>query len=79
MDETTGTPVWAVIILALFGIGHGTLLTGINVGIRAVGRVEDTGRAAAMYAFMRTSGVSIGVTMGAPCSRMSRAGDTTRF
>jgi MFS family permease len=63
LDAETKTPVWAV-ILAIFGIGHGMLLTSVNVGIQAVSRVEDAGRAAAMYAFMRTLGMSIGVAVG---------------
>lgn len=40
------------------------LLTSINVGIQAISSVEDAGRAAAMYAFMRTLGMSIGVAIG---------------
>lgn len=40
------------------------LLTSINVGIQAISDVEDAGRAAAMYAFMRTLGMSIGVAVG---------------
>ncbi|KAL2260299.1 hypothetical protein VTK26DRAFT_5721 [Humicola hyalothermophila] len=63
LNENTKTAVWAV-ILAVFGIGHGTLLTSVNVGIQAVSHVEDAGRAAAMYAFMRTLGMSIGVAVG---------------
>jgi MFS family permease len=63
LNAETKTPVWAV-ILAIFGIGHGILLTSVNVGIQAVSRVEDAGRAAAMYAFMRTLGMSIGVAVG---------------
>ena len=63
LDVNTKTPVWAV-ILAIFGIGHGMLLTSVNIGIQAVSRVEDAGRAAAMYAFMRTLGMSIGVAVG---------------
>lgn len=63
LDEETTTPVWAT-ILGVFGIGHGVLLTSVNVGIQAVSRPEDAGRAAAMYAFMRTLGMSIGVAIG---------------
>ncbi|KAK4158735.1 major facilitator superfamily domain-containing protein [Cladorrhinum sp. PSN259] len=62
-DQDTPTPVWAV-ILAIFGIGHGMLLTSVNVGIQAIVKVEDAGRAAAMYAFMRTLGMSFGVAVG---------------
>ncbi|KAK3319782.1 major facilitator superfamily domain-containing protein [Cercophora scortea] len=65
-DQNTKTVVWAV-ILAVFGIGHGMLLTSINVGIQAISHVEDAGRAAAMYAFMRTLGMSIGVAVGGTC------------
>ncbi|KAK3348976.1 hypothetical protein B0T25DRAFT_609374 [Lasiosphaeria hispida] len=61
-DQDTPTPVWAV-ILAIFGIGHGMLLTGVNVGIQAISCAEDAGRAAAMYAFMRTLGMSFGVAI----------------
>ncbi|KAK3690274.1 major facilitator superfamily domain-containing protein [Podospora appendiculata] len=65
-DQNTKTVVWAV-ILAVFGIGHGMLLTSINVGIQAISHVEDAGRAAAMYAFMRTLGMSVGVAIGGTC------------
>jgi predicted MFS family arabinose efflux permease len=63
LDAQTITPLW-VVIFAVFGIGNGMLLTSVNVGIQAVSRVEDAGRAAAMYAFMRTLGMSIGVAVG---------------
>ncbi|EGO55320.1 hypothetical protein NEUTE1DRAFT_123762 [Neurospora tetrasperma FGSC 2508] len=63
LKQDTKTAVWAV-ILAIFGIGHGMLLTSVNVGIQAISRVEDAGSAAAMYAFMRTLGMSLGVAIG---------------
>ncbi|KAK4233786.1 major facilitator superfamily domain-containing protein, partial [Achaetomium macrosporum] len=63
LEDDTKTAVWAL-IFAVFGIGHGMLLTGVNVGIQAVSSAEDAGRAAAMYAFMRTLGMSIGVAIG---------------
>lgn len=63
LDEGTETPVWAS-ILAVFGIGHGMLLTGVNVGVQAASHIEDAGRAAAMYAFMRTLGMAFGVAIG---------------
>jgi predicted MFS family arabinose efflux permease len=63
LDAQTITPLW-VVIFAVFGIGNGMLLTSVNVGIQAISRVEDAGRAAAMYAFMRTLGMSIGVAVG---------------
>lgn len=63
LDGQTKTPLW-VIIFAAFGTGNGMLLTSVNVGVQAVSRVEDAARAAAMYAFMRTLGQSIGVALG---------------
>ncbi|KAK4186954.1 major facilitator superfamily domain-containing protein [Podospora australis] len=62
-DQNTPTPVWAT-ILAVFGVGHGILLTSVNVAIQAISTVADAGRAAAMYAFMRTLGMAIGVAVG---------------
>ncbi len=63
LDQEIETAAWAG-ILAVFGIGNGMLLTGVNVGIQAASRFEDAGRAAAMYAFMRSLGMSLGVAIG---------------
>jgi MFS family permease len=63
LDADTETAAWATILI-VFGIGHGMLLTSLNIGIQAVSNVEDAGRAAAMYAFMRALGMSIGVAVG---------------
>ncbi|ORY67806.1 major facilitator superfamily domain-containing protein [Pseudomassariella vexata] len=62
-DQDTTTAMWAG-ILAVFGVGNGMVLTSVNVAIQAISHVEDCGRAAAMYAFMRTMGMSIGVAVG---------------
>ena len=63
LDIDTPTAAWAVILI-VFGIGHGMLLTSLNIAIQAVSNDEDAGRAAAMYAFMRSLGMSIGVAVG---------------
>ena len=63
LDQNTKTPVWAV-TLFIFGIGSGMVLTSVNFGIQAIVRTEDCGRAASMYAFMRTLGMTIGVAVG---------------
>ncbi|KAK1585373.1 major facilitator superfamily transporter [Colletotrichum navitas] len=63
LDENTTTTMWAI-YLAVFGIGNGMVLTSVNVGTQAISRVEDCGRAACMYAFMRTLGMSVGVAVG---------------
>ncbi|KAG7284877.1 hypothetical protein NEMBOFW57_009492 [Staphylotrichum longicolle] len=47
LDQETETAAWAS-ILAVFGIGNGMLLTGVNVGVQAASRIEDAGRAAAI-------------------------------
>ncbi|KAK1969794.1 major facilitator superfamily transporter [Colletotrichum sublineola] len=62
-DENTSTTMWAI-YLAVFGIGNGMVLTSVNVGTQAISSVEDCGRAACMYAFMRTLGMSVGVAVG---------------
>lgn len=63
LDVDTPTAVW-VVILCVFGIGNGMVLTSVSVAIQAISKAENCGRAAAMYAFMRTLGMSIGVAIG---------------
>lgn len=62
-DIDTPTATW-VTILAIFGLGNGMVLTSVNVAIQAISKAEDCGRAAAMYAFMRSLGMSVGVAVG---------------
>ena len=63
LDENTKTAVW-VIALVVFGLGSGMVLSAVNFGIQAIVRTEDAGRAASMYAFMRTLGMTVGVAVG---------------
>ncbi|PSN58839.1 MFS general substrate transporter [Corynespora cassiicola Philippines] len=58
----TKKPVFAV-ALALFGVGNGMVLTGVNVATQAISRVEDRAMAACMYGFMRSLGMPIGVAV----------------
>lgn len=60
--QDTKTPVWAG-IFAVFGVGNGMVLTSVNIGVQAISRAEDCGRAASMYAFVRTLGMSVGVAV----------------
>ncbi|KAJ9658089.1 hypothetical protein H2198_003927 [Neophaeococcomyces mojaviensis] len=62
-DEKTSTPVWAV-CECLFGLGMGMILSSVNFSIQAVVEPEDAGQAAAMYAFMRSIGMTLGVAIG---------------
>lgn len=63
LDLDTPTPVWAA-VMCIFGVGNGMVLTSVNVAIQAISRAQDCGRAASMYAFMRTLGMSVGVAVG---------------
>jgi hypothetical protein len=63
IDINTKTAVWAS-TQVIFGLGSGMVVSSINFGIQAIVRTEDCGRAACMYAFMRTLGMTIGVAVG---------------
>lgn len=58
----TTTAVFAI-VLAVFGIGSGMVVTGVNVGIQAISKVEDAAMAACMYGFMRSLGMPLGVAL----------------
>lgn len=62
LDLHTSYTVLAV-ILAVFGIGSGMVLTSVNVGIQAISRVEDCAMAASMYGFFRSLGMPLGVAL----------------
>jgi MFS family permease len=62
LDLHTSYAVLAV-ILALFGIGSGMVLTSVNVGIQAISKVEDCAMAASMYGFFRSLGMPLGVAL----------------
>ena len=65
LDIDTKTPVWAGIFV-VFGVGNGISLTSVNIGIQAISKSEDCGRAASMYTFVRSLGMSVGVAVSAP-------------
>lgn len=48
----------------VFGLGHGMILSSVNFCIQASVNPEDAGRAASMYAFIRTLGMAVGVAVG---------------
>ncbi|KAK5939254.1 hypothetical protein PMZ80_008557 [Knufia obscura] len=62
-DENTSTPVWAA-CECFFGLGMGMLLSSLNFAIQASVNPEDAGRAAGMYAFARSVGMTVGVAVG---------------
>lgn len=61
-DERTAKAVFAV-ALAVFGVGNGMVLTGVNVGTQAIAKAEDRPMAACMYGFMRSLGMPVGVAV----------------
>jgi MFS family permease len=63
LSQNTSTAVWATAFV-IFGLGNGIVLSSVNFGIQSIAHTEDSGRAASMYAFMRTLGMTIGVAVG---------------
>lgn len=62
-DEKTRTPIWAV-CECFFGLGMGMILSSVNFSTQAAVEPEDAGQAAAVYAFMRSVGMTVGVAVG---------------
>jgi MFS family permease len=62
LQQQTKAPVWAGVFV-VFGVGSGMLLSSVNFGIQAISKSEDCGRAACMYSFVRSMGMSIGVAV----------------
>ncbi|KAK5080775.1 hypothetical protein LTR05_008480 [Lithohypha guttulata] len=61
--DQTKTPVWAA-CQCIYGLGMGMVLSAVNVSIQAAVEPEYAGQAAAMYAFMRSIGMALGVAIG---------------
>jgi len=59
----TKTAVWAT-ASSIFGVGMGMVLSSTNFAIQAGVPAEIAGAAAAMYTFMRSTGMAVGVAIG---------------
>ena len=59
----TNTATWASIFFVI-GFGHGFLLSALGVSAQAAASSGDVSYAVAMYSFMRTLGMVIGVAIG---------------
>ena len=59
----TSTATWAGIFFVI-GFGHGFLITALGVSAQAAASSRDVSYAVAMYSFMRTFGMVIGVAIG---------------
>jgi MFS family permease len=64
LDEHTSSAVYST-ALSVLGLGLGMILSSVNFATQAsVVDTADSGRAAGMYAFMRTLGMTLGVALG---------------
>jgi len=59
-DVNTSIATW-VSILVILGIGHGLVLNAQNFATQAIALPRDEAAAAAMYAFLRSFGMALGV------------------
>ena len=56
-------PAVLSVVLAIFGIGTGMVLTSVNIAIQAISSPEDSAMAASMYGFFRSLGMPLGVAV----------------
>ncbi|KAF2144354.1 uncharacterized protein K452DRAFT_295815 [Aplosporella prunicola CBS 121167] len=63
LDNETKTYAW-ILIFIVVGLGHGLIIMSLNIAIQAMAETQDVAYAAAMYLFLRTLGMSIGVAIG---------------
>ena len=61
--SNTSTATW-VLIFIVIGFGHGFLLSGMGICAQAVSPTRDVAYAVAMYSFVRTFGMCVGVAIG---------------
>jgi hypothetical protein len=62
-NEHTKTVQWAITLIIL-GVGHGLSLNAQNFSSQAICKPHDESSAAAMYAFLRSFGMALGVGLG---------------
>lgn len=63
LDINTRVYAW-VLIFVVLGIGNGLILLYLNFGIQAMADTRNVAYAAAMYTFVRTFGMCLGVAVG---------------
>ena len=63
LGKDTSTVAWIFICLTS-GFGQGLLLSSLNFTIQAIVHTRDVAYAVAMYAFLRTVGMCLGVAIG---------------
>lgn len=60
LDADTKVPVWAA-VLVILGLGHGFILSSLNLAVQAIATVENAAHAVTMYSFLRSVGAALGV------------------
>ncbi|KAF1979111.1 MFS general substrate transporter [Bimuria novae-zelandiae CBS 107.79] len=63
LSDTTPTYAWILVFLTI-GPSHGLVLTSLNFSLQALAKERDGAYAAAMYTFMRSFGMCLGVAVG---------------
>jgi len=63
LSASTPTYGWILLFLTI-GPSHGLVLTSLNFALQALAQERDSAYAAAMYTFMRTFGMCLGVAIG---------------
>ncbi|KAH7400778.1 major facilitator superfamily domain-containing protein [Phaeosphaeria sp. MPI-PUGE-AT-0046c] len=63
LSSSTPTYAWILLFLTI-GPSHGLVLTSLNFALQALAKERDGAYAAAMYTFMRTFGMCLGVAIG---------------
>ncbi|KAG5291956.1 MFS multidrug transporter [Histoplasma ohiense] len=63
LNTNTKTAVWSTVLI-LLGVGHGLVLSALNLGVQAISTVNNVAHAVAMYSFLRAVGAALGVGMG---------------
>jgi hypothetical protein len=62
-NEDVGGAVIAL-TLAVFRVESSIVLTGVNVAMQAISKVEDCKIAACMFTFMRSLGIVVSIAVG---------------
>ena len=63
LSTSTPTYGWALLFVPV-GLGHGLVLMSLNFCVQALADTKDVAYAAAMYTFLRTFGMCVGVAVG---------------
>lgn len=63
LDKDTPVVAWVFIFLAC-GFGQGALISAHNIGVQAIADPDDVAWASALFTFMRSVGLCLGVALG---------------